>query len=124
MKRLSQKIMDTTPAPWVRRSTKLSIPPNPKSHNPYSVLNVQPTSDEIVEKISDEETQSDVPNPTPSVEMSEEESAHNESEQQSEVDHTPVVDKKTCQLITVSAPRRGRTIPNAPFPSSESNNTS
>ena len=117
----SQNAAATSPAPWLRKSTRPSIPPNPSSNNPFNILEVQPTTEESVDEMSDEESQSDAHDPTLSEGSSEtEESSSEESEEEIE-DYTPLVDKTTGQLIVDSAPKKG-TIPNPPFLSSTSIN--
>ena len=117
----SQNATATSPAPWLRKSTKPSIPPNPSSKNPFNILEVQPTTEESVDEMSDEESQSDAYDPTLSEGSSEnEESSSEESEEEIE-DYTPLIDKTTGQLIVDTAPKKG-TIPNPPFLSSTSFN--
>ena len=115
----TQKTTTSTAGPWLRKSTKPSVPPNPRSNNPFDILKVQPTTEESVEEMSDEETQSDVPDPVP---LDESLGEDEPSREETEGEYTPIVDKENGDLIPNPAPEKGPKIPNHPFLSSDSSN--
>ena len=110
-----QSTTSTIKGPWVHKSTKPSIPPNPKCTNSFGILAGQPNTD-LEEDISDEETIPALPDSHSMEDSSTEESSGEESEEE----YTPILDKVTGDLITKKKPTEGPTIPNAPLLSSDS----
>ena len=109
-----QSTTSTIKGPWVRKSTKPSIPPNPKCTNSFGILADQPNTD-LEEDMSDEEIIPALPDSDSMEDSSTEESSGEESEEE----YTPILDKVTGDLITKKKPTGGPTIPNAPLLSSE-----